>query len=67
MLTCTATFAGFLLVLGVGGAVVEHTSAARWLDRFARDLPMNWVSHSRRFEDNINKNTYEKGVNYYEK
>lgn len=35
MFTCIATFAGFLLVLGIGGLIAD------WLDRLTSGLPIN--------------------------
>lgn len=42
MLTCVSTLAGFLLVLGIGGYIVEHGPVSRWLDSIADDFPINW-------------------------
>lgn len=42
MLTCLATVGGFLLVLGIGGAVVECPPVKRWLRGLEHRLPMFW-------------------------
>lgn len=43
MLTCWMVTAGFLIVLGIGGLIVDKTKVGAFIDRLTRDLPMNWV------------------------
>lgn len=43
MLTCWMVTSGFLIALGIGGLIVDNPKVARFLDRFTRNLPMNWV------------------------
>lgn len=43
MLACWIVGGGFLIVLGIGGLIVEHPKVARLIDRMTCDLPMNWV------------------------
>ena len=53
MLTGWIVIAVFLLLLGIGGLIVEHPRVAAFIDRLTRGLPMNWVriEHFEEFRD----------------